>query len=59
MHKYHQIMAATVSKNKFSPNICIILNAFFGIRGFKKGLHDDSPSNRKLENKEQQKIEKS
>ncbi len=29
MRKYHQIKAAKVSKNKFSPNICIILNAFF------------------------------
>ncbi len=32
MHKYHQIKAVKVSKNKFSPNICIILNAFFGVK---------------------------
>ncbi len=31
MHKYHQIKVAKVSKNKFSPNICIILNAFLGL----------------------------
>ncbi len=34
MHKYHQIKVAKVSKNKFSPNICIILNVFFGLGGF-------------------------
>ncbi len=38
MHNNHQSKVAKVSKNKFSPNICIILTAFLGlIRKFNMG----------------------
>ncbi len=45
MHKYHQSKVAKVSKNKFSPNICIILNAFSGLRRvlMQKTFHSAMP----------------